>query len=97
MVCRMCHVTLERRFSPRDAVEIDRLICPCDPLIAGHSISAILTSPMTVEELHYEHHIRFPYPTHGITDCESCHYEGTYEVPDQTKSLPGLLSASDDS
>jgi hypothetical protein len=47
-----------------------------------------------VEALHYEHHIGFPYPTHGATDCESCHYEGAYNVPDQTKSLPGLISAS---
>jgi hypothetical protein len=48
-----------------------------------------------VEALHYEHHIEFPYPTHGITNCESCHNPGEYNVPDQTASLPGLLSASD--
>ena len=44
--------------------------------------------------MHYEHHIEFPYPTHGATNCESCHAEDAYNVPDQTKSLPGLLSAS---
>ena len=33
-------------------------------------------------------------PTHGITNCESCHVAGAYNVPDQSKSLPGLLSAS---
>ena len=48
-----------------------------------------------VEAMHYEHHIEFPYPKHGSTDCESCHVAGTYEVPDQAKSLPGLLSASE--
>ena len=48
-----------------------------------------------VESLHYFEHIEFPYPTHGITDCESCHVKGTYEVPDQSMSLPGILSASD--
>jgi hypothetical protein len=70
----------EWRFSSRNAVKFD--------------IGDInFTDP--VEELHYEHHIEFPYPTHGITDCESCHIEGTYNVPDQTKSLPGYLSASD--
>jgi hypothetical protein len=47
-----------------------------------------------VEALHYEHHIGFPYPTHEETNCESCHLEGTNDVPDQSKSLPGLLSAS---
>ena len=48
-----------------------------------------------METLHYEHHIEFPYPKHGVTDCESCHVAGAYNVPDQAKSLPGLLSASD--
>jgi hypothetical protein len=48
-----------------------------------------------VEALHYEHHTGMPYPTHGIQNCESCHFEGTYEVPDQSKSLPGALSGTD--
>jgi len=48
-----------------------------------------------VESMEYGHHIEFPYPTHGITDCESCHNPGTYEAPDQSMSLPGLLSATD--
>lgn len=48
-----------------------------------------------VDALHYEHHIGFPYPTHGIRNCESCHNPGTYNVPDQAKSLPGLLSDSE--
>jgi hypothetical protein len=48
-----------------------------------------------VEAMHYEHHIGFPYPTHGIQNCESCHNPGTYNVPDQSKSLAGAMSASD--
>jgi len=47
-----------------------------------------------VEAMHFEHHIHFPYPTHG-PNCESCHVAGAYEVPDQSTSMPGLLSASD--
>ena len=39
--------------------------------------------------------IEFPYPTHGATNCASCHTPDTNNVPDQSKSLPGLLSASD--
>ena len=49
-----------------------------------------------VQAMHYEHHIEFPYPNHGITNCQSCHEPGMFNVPDQTKSLPGLLSASDE-
>ena len=48
-----------------------------------------------VAALRYEHHIGMPYPTHAETNCESCHVEGAYNVPDQTKSLPGALSGSD--
>ena len=47
-----------------------------------------------VQKMEYDHHVETTYPTHGITNCESCHVKGTYNVPDQTKSLPGVLSAS---
>jgi OmcA/MtrC family decaheme c-type cytochrome len=47
-----------------------------------------------VQALEYEHHTAMPYPTHGITNCESCHVAGTYNPPTQDKSLPGLLSPS---
>jgi hypothetical protein len=47
-----------------------------------------------VQALKYEEHIAMPYPTHANTNCESCHLAGTYNAPSQSKSLPGLLSAS---
>jgi hypothetical protein len=37
-----------------------------------------------------------PFPKHGITNCEACHVAGAYEVPNQSKSMPGILSASAD-
>ena len=46
------------------------------------------------QALKYEEHTSMPYPTHGIANCESCHFEGTYEVPDQAEALPAILSAS---
>jgi len=49
-----------------------------------------------VEALHYEHHIMSWFPRFGIADCESCHNPGTYDVPDQAKSMPGVLSSSYD-
>ncbi|NOR36982.1 MAG: hypothetical protein GQ577_09555 [Woeseiaceae bacterium] len=39
----------------------------------------------------HKHHT-FPYFT--AQACEACHVEGTYNVPDQAKSMPGVLSAS---
>jgi CxxC motif-containing protein (DUF1111 family) len=43
----------------------------------------------------YDIHVEHTMPLFTIKNCEACHNEGTYEIPDQTKSLPGLLSASD--
>jgi OmcA/MtrC family decaheme c-type cytochrome len=41
-----------------------------------------------------EHTEESTYPSFSILNCESCHVAGTYDVPDQARSLPGLLSAS---
>jgi OmcA/MtrC family decaheme c-type cytochrome len=42
----------------------------------------------------YEHHIGFVFPNFTIKNCEACHLEGVYDVPDQAESLPAVLSAS---
>jgi len=94
VVCRLCHITksggshLEMQSRSIDSYAH-----------AIHSFQAFDIADINfadpVEAMRYEHHIEFPYPTHGITNCESCHYEGAYNVPDQSKSLPGVLSASD--
>ncbi len=96
VVCRMCHIVknggshLEMQSRSIDSYAH-----------AIHSFQAFdigdidFTDP--VKSLHYEDHTElFPYPTHGIGDCESCHNAGAYNVPDQTKSLSGVFSASDD-
>jgi OmcA/MtrC family decaheme c-type cytochrome len=93
-VCRMCHVGLVGgSHLEMQSRSIDSYVH------AIHSFQDFDIGDINfddpVEALHYEHHIGFPYPTHGITDCESCHVAGAYEVPDQTKSLPGILSAAD--
>jgi OmcA/MtrC family decaheme c-type cytochrome len=94
VVCRMCHITksggshLEMQSRSIDSY--------AHAIHAGQAFDIgdiDFTDP--VEAMHYEHHIEFPYPTHGITDCSSCHTPDTNNVPDQTESMPGLLSASD--
>jgi hypothetical protein len=48
-----------------------------------------------VEALHYEHHVESTYPNFTILNCESCHTAGSYNVPDQSKSMPSLHAGSD--
>lgn len=48
-----------------------------------------------VELTRYQLHVEHKYPNFTIKNCESCHFPGTYDVPDQSRSLPGLLSDSD--
>jgi hypothetical protein len=44
----------------------------------------------------YATDVELPFPKHGITNCEACHNPGTYDVPSQAKTLPGIISASAD-
>jgi len=93
VVCRLCHITksggshLEMQSRSIDSY--------AHAIHSGQAFdvgSIDFTDP--VQALHYNEHIEFPYPMHGITNCESCHEADAYNVPDQTKSLPGLLSKS---
>jgi OmcA/MtrC family decaheme c-type cytochrome len=43
----------------------------------------------------YDQHTKHVFPNFTIRRCEACHMEGTYNVPDQTQSMPGVLAASD--
>jgi OmcA/MtrC family decaheme c-type cytochrome len=44
----------------------------------------------------YNQHIRHVFPNFTIRNCEACHVDDpvTYNVPDQSKSMPGVLSES---
>ena len=44
----------------------------------------------------YDQHINHVFPNFTIRNCEACHLEGTFDVPDQSQSMPGVLAASDD-
>jgi OmcA/MtrC family decaheme c-type cytochrome len=94
IVCRLCHITKSGgshlEMQSRSIDSYAHAIHAGQPFDIG---DIDFTDP--VQALHYEHHIEFPYPTHGIADCASCHEPDTNNVPDQTKSLAGLLSASD--
>lgn len=44
----------------------------------------------------YDMHTKHTFPNFTIRNCEACHYEGKFNVPDQSQSMPGLQSASYD-
>ncbi len=94
VVCRMCHITKSGgSHLEMQSRSIDSYIH------AIHSFQAFDIGDVNfadpVEAVHYDLHVEHVYPNFTIKNCESCHNEGTFEVPDQSKSLPGLLSGSD--
>jgi hypothetical protein len=42
----------------------------------------------------YNRHIEHTFPNFTILSCQGCHNPGKFEVPDQSKSMPSLLSGS---
>ena len=92
-VCRMCHVTLSGGgHLEMQSRSIDSYVH------AIHSFQAqdigSINFDNAVESGFYDLHIEHTYPNFTIMNCESCHNAGTYNVPDQTRSLFGVLSAS---
>jgi len=104
VVCRSCHVVTNggshlegqsrsidsyvhavHRFQAFDVDEID----------FGDPVEAAL----------YEEHIEFLFPDFAAVNCERCHTDARvvddgrrlpFDIPDQSKSMPGLLSATDE-
>jgi OmcA/MtrC family decaheme c-type cytochrome len=94
VVCRLCHVTLSGgSHLEMQSRSIDSYVHAIHSFQAFDIDSYDFTDPL--QELRYELHIEGVYPTFGLRNCQSCHNEGKFNVPDQSKSLPGLLSASE--
>ena len=94
VVCRLCHVTTSGgSHLEMQSRSIDSYVHAIHSFQAFDIGDVNFTDP--VEALRYDLHIEHVYPNFTIKNCESCHNKGTYNVPDQSKSLPGLLSGSD--
>jgi len=48
-----------------------------------------------VEAKIYGLHIEHKFPNFSIKNCKACHFSDAFNVPDQSESLPAVLSASD--
>ncbi|MGK5095162.1 hypothetical protein WDW89_24525 [Deltaproteobacteria bacterium TL4] len=92
-ICRLCHTVASGgshlEMQSRSIDSYVHAIHSFQPFDIG---DVDLSDP--VEKLLLEHHEESLYPKFG-TDCKSCHKAGTFEVPDQTKSLPSVFSGSD--
>ena len=93
-VCRLCHITKSGgSHLEMQSRSIDSYVH------AIHSFQAFDPGDIdfedAVEKTRYELHVEHVYPNFTIKNCQSCHTAGMFEVPDQSKSMPGLQSAAD--
>ncbi|XOB94977.1 multiheme c-type cytochrome [Deferribacteres bacterium DY0609] len=92
-VCRMCHVTTSGgSHLEMQSRSIDSYVHAIHTFQPFDTDDIDFSDPF--EQMEYDHHIGSTYPMFTTTNCESCHNSDKYNVPDQSKSLPGLLSAA---
>jgi OmcA/MtrC family decaheme c-type cytochrome len=95
LACRLCHVGLSGgSHLEMQSRSIDSYVHAIHSFQYFDTGSVDFKDP--VAKMRYEEHTETAnYPMFSILNCESCHNAGTYEVPDQSRSLPGILSAAD--
>ena len=94
VVCRMCHITKSGgSHLELQSRSLDSYIHAIHSSQQFDIADVDFTDPAQAEKFMLDSEL--PFPKHGVTDCESCHNPGTYNVPNQSKSLPGILSASE--
>jgi OmcA/MtrC family decaheme c-type cytochrome len=93
LACRLCHVGLSGgAHLEMQSRSIDSYVHAIHTFQAFDIKNFDFSKP--VDALEYEEHIDSTYPNFTTLNCESCHNAGTYEVPDQARSMPGILSGS---
>lgn len=94
VACRACHVPVNGgSHLEGQSRSIDSYVHAIHAFQAFDPGDVDFTDP--VKAMHYAEHIEHTYPNFSLTNCESCHNPGTYNTPDQSESLPGMLSASE--
>jgi OmcA/MtrC family decaheme c-type cytochrome len=94
VICRLCHTTASGgshlEMQSRSIDSYAHAIHSFQPFDINN-----VDFNNNVEAYTYLEDTRFAFPTLGRTDCEACHMPNKFNVPDQSKSLPGLLSGSE--
>jgi OmcA/MtrC family decaheme c-type cytochrome len=94
VTCRLCHTTKSGgSHLEMQSRSIDSYVHAIHAFQAFDIGDVNFADP--VATMRYELHVEHTYPNFTIKNCESCHVEGAFEVPDQYSSLPGVLSAAD--
>jgi len=99
VVCRLCHITKSGgshlEMQSRSIDSYAHAIHSFQAFDYGRALtSGGVDFSDPVQSMFYDLKIESHFPTFDITNCESCHVEAKFNVPDQAKSLPGILSAS---
>ncbi|MDH5737442.1 MAG: hypothetical protein OEZ23_03980, partial [Gammaproteobacteria bacterium] len=93
-ICKMCHVPSSRGSHLELASRsIDNYVHAIHSFQAFDPGNIDFNDP--VQAVKYELHTNHVFPNFTAMNCESCHNPGTYEVPDQSKSLPSLHAGTD--
>jgi len=105
VVCRSCHVVTEGgSHLEEQSRSIDSYVHAIHRFQAFDVDNIDFDDP--VEKAKYEEHIEFLFPDFAAINCERCHTDSRdvdsvtmrrpYDIPDQSKSMPGVLSAADE-
>jgi hypothetical protein len=104
VVCRSCHVVTEGgSHLEGQSRSIDSYVHAIHRFQAFDVDEIDFNDP--VEKAKYEEHVEFLFPDFAAINCERCHTDerfvdnvsrGTFDIPDQSRSMPGLLSATDE-
>jgi len=96
VVCRLCHITKagasHLEMQSRSIDSYAHAIHTFQPFDIQN-----VNFDNAVQSMFYDLKIESQYPTFDRRNCVSCHNAGRFNVPDQDKSLPGILSSSRDS
>jgi OmcA/MtrC family decaheme c-type cytochrome len=92
--CRLCHaVPTGTGYYEMQSRSIDSFIHAAHSMQYGNISKIDPTNAVSI--VRYTTHIEGNYPNFaGPLNCESCHNPGTYDPSDESRSLPGLVSAS---
>jgi OmcA/MtrC family decaheme c-type cytochrome len=93
VICRFCHNTRSGAgYYEMQSRSIDSFVHAAHSF-QGASIASIdFADP--VSSVRYAQRMEAVFPTFTLTDCEACHVAGMYGVPDNSKSLSGVISAA---